>query len=127
VDETLRYDSSTQMLARYLLRDVKLHGATAPAGSQLLLLLGAANRDPAVFAQPDRFDIGRDTSAIVSFGGGRHYCLGASLARLEATIALTELIERAAELSVDEHAGVERIRSINVRGFARLPVVVRPR
>jgi cytochrome P450 len=126
VNETLRYDGSTQLLARYLLDDVALHGQVAPAGSQLVLLLGAANRDATVFPEPDRYDIDRDTSQLVSFGGGRHYCLGANLARLEARVALEELLARIHDVEVDE-VGAERFHSINVRGFARLPVAVAPR
>jgi cytochrome P450 len=126
VNETLRYDGSTQLLARYLLQDVTLHGRTAPAGAQLVLLLGAANRDGAVFPDPDRYDLDRDTAQLASFGGGRHYCLGANLARLEARVALEELLSRIADIDIDE-AGAQRVRSINVRGFAQLPVTVRPR
>jgi len=126
VEETLRYDSSTQLLARYLRADVTLHGELAPAGSQLVLLLGSANRDPRVFDDPDRFDIGRDTSQLISFGGGRHYCLGANLARLEARVALDEFVKRVGHLDVDESAA-QRVHSVNVRGFARLPVTVKGR
>lgn len=126
VTETLRYDGSTQLLARYLLHDVPLHDRVAPAGSRLVLLLGSANRDAAVFPDADRFDLDRDTSQLASFGGGRHYCLGANLARLEARIALEELMTRVADIAVDE-AGAERVHSINVRGFAHLPVTAVPR
>jgi cytochrome P450 len=124
VNETLRYDTSSQLLARYLLEDVALHGRVAPAGSQLVLLLGSANRDPEVFPDPDRYDLDRDTSQLISFGAGRHYCLGANLARLEGNVALSELIARVRHIEVDESAGVERVHSSNVRGFAHLPVVV---
>ena len=126
VNETVRYDGSTQLLARFLLEDVTLHGRVAPAGSQLVLLLGAANRDDAVFPDPDRFDIDRDTTQMVSFGGGRHYCLGANLARLEGRVALEELAARVRGIEIDE-ARAERVHSVNVRGFAHLPVVVQPR
>ena len=126
VEETLRYDSSTQLLARYLLRDVALHDRIAPAGSQLVLLLGSANRDPAVFADADRYDLDRDTTQMLSFGGGRHYCLGANLARLEANVVLRELITRSRGLTVDEH-GARRVHSVNVRGFAHLPVRIEAR
>jgi len=126
VEETLRFDTSTQMLARYLLKDVELHGEVAPAGSQLLLLIGSANRDGAVFPEPDRYDLDRDTSLIASFGGGRHYCLGANLARLEANVALRELATRVRGIEVDE-AGARRVHSINVRGFAHLPVTIASR
>jgi cytochrome P450 len=127
VNETLRYDTSTHMLARYLMRDVELHGRLAPAGSQLLLLLGSANRDAEVFPDADRYDIERDTGALISFGAGRHYCLGANLARLESDIALRELMSRVSTVDVDEARGVERVHSVNVRGFAHLPVQVTPR
>jgi cytochrome P450 len=124
VNETLRYDTSTQQLARYLLEDVDLYGLTGSAGGQGVLLLRLSDRDPAVFTDPDRYDLDRDNSQLVSFGGGRHYCLGANLARLEASIALSELVARARHIEVDEAAGIERVHSINVRGFARLPVVI---
>lgn len=122
VNETLRYDGSTQLLARYLLQDVSLHGEIAPAGSQLVVLLGSANRDEAVFHDADRYDIDRDTSQLASFGGGRHYCLGANLARLEARVALEELVARVRDIDVDDARAV-RVHSINVRGFAHLPVM----
>ena len=90
VEETLRYDASSQIIARTVAEGFRLHGQTVPAGGRLLLLIGSANRDPAAFPAPDDFDLDRDTSALISFGAGRHYCLGANLARLEAQIALTE-------------------------------------
>jgi cytochrome P450 len=124
VEETLRYDTSSQLLARYLLRDVELHGRTAPQGSKLLLCLGSANRDESVFTRPDEYDITRDAdelAKILSFGGGRHFCLGANLARLEARVALTALVERAASIEVD-HDACRRVHSLNVRGFAVAPM-----
>jgi cytochrome P450 len=129
IEETLRYDTSSQLLARYLLRDVELHGAVAPQGSKLLLCLGSANRDERVFSRPDDYDIFRDQAElaqILSFGGGRHFCLGANLARLETRIALTALVERVRSVEVDHDASV-RVHSVNVRGFASMPakVVVR--
>ena len=126
VEETLRYDASTQALARYLLTDLTVGDAVAPAGSQLLLLIGSGNRDEDVFAHADEYDIERDTSQLISFGGGRHYCLGANLARLEANIALEELVARVRNLDVDAR-GAQRVHSINVRGFAHLPVTVTAR
>ncbi|GAA4136935.1 cytochrome P450 [Actinomadura keratinilytica] len=123
VEETLRYDTSSQMLARTVTRDTVWHGRRVPAGDRMLLLVGSANRDPRVFPDPDAYRIGRDTSQLVSFGGGRHYCLGANLARLEARVALTELVRRVRGYEVDE-ARAERVHSVNVRGFASLPVRV---
>jgi hypothetical protein len=126
VEETLRYDTSTQMLARTATEDVELHGGVVPAGGRVLLLIGAANRDGRVFPDPDRYDLGRETGALVSFGMGRHFCLGASLARLEARVALEELVARVADYDIDAEAA-ERVHSVNVRGFARLPTTVRRR
>ncbi|KQW43923.1 cytochrome [Nocardioides sp. Root1257] len=126
VEETLRYDTSSQLLARYLLRDVELHGRVAPQGSKLLLCLGSANRDESVFSRPTDFDITRDDdelAKILSFGGGRHFCLGANLARLEARVALTALVQRARSIEVD-HDACRRVHSVNVRGFAAAPMTV---
>jgi cytochrome P450 len=125
IEETLRYDASSQVLARTVTRDVELHGQVVPAGDRILFLIGAANRDPRVFVDPDRYDIGRrDVSHhLASFGSGRHFCLGASLARLEARIALEELVSRVADYEV-HHDGVRRVHSVNVRGFATLPTTV---
>ncbi|TDC19448.1 cytochrome P450 [Actinomadura bangladeshensis] len=126
VEETLRYDTSSQMLARKVVKDVELHGRRVPAGDRILLLVGSANRDPRVFADADAYDLDRDTSQLVSFGGGRHFCLGANLARLEARIALTEFVRKVASYEVD-FAKAERVHSVNVRGFAALPVRVEVR
>jgi cytochrome P450 len=129
IEETLRHDTSTQLLARLLVQDLSLHGVTAPAGSRILLALGAANHDERVFTDPERFDIDRDPAElgqILSFGGGRHFCLGANLARLEARIALRALVRRVRAVEVDHDRAV-RFYSANVRGFARLPMTVTPR
>jgi cytochrome P450 len=126
VEETLRFDTSTQMLLRVTTGEVDLRGAVLPDSSRVLLLLGSANRDEFVFDEPDRYEIGRDTSKLVSFGSGRHVCLGAALARLEARVGLHELVTRVADYEVDE-AGSSRVHSINVRGFACLPTTVQLR
>jgi hypothetical protein len=126
IEETLRYDPSSQMLARTATADVELHGGRIAAGGRVLLLVGSANRDPRVFVDPDRYDLGRDTADLVSFGVARHFCLGASLARLEARIALGELAARVADYEVDP-AGARRVHSVNVRGFESLPTTVRLR
>ncbi len=123
VEETLRYDNSTQLLARLTNAPLERHGVTVPAGSQVLLLIGAANRDPRVFDDPDDYRLGRDTTKSLSFGGGRHFCMGAALARLEGRIVLEELAATVADYEVDED-GAERVHSVNVRGFARLPTTV---
>lgn len=123
VDETLRFDASSQVLARTVLSDVELHGETIPAGGRVLLLIGAGNRDARVFADPDRYDLDRDTADLLSFGAGTHYCLGASLARLEAKVVLEELLGLISEFTVHEDESV-RVHSVNVRGFAHLPTTV---
>ena len=126
IDETLRFDGSSQMLARAVTRDVELHGVRIPAGGRALLLIGAANRDPRVFPEPDRYDLDRDASDMVSFGVARHFCLGAPLARLEARVALGELVRRVRDYDVDE-SNARRVHSVNVRGFESLPTTVETR
>ena len=86
VEETLRYDTSSQMLLRVTTGEVELLGTVLGDGERVLLLVGSANRDAEVFEDPDRYDLDRDTSKLISFGGGRHFCLGAPLARLEARV-----------------------------------------
>ena len=123
VEETVRYDTSTQMLARTVTRDVELQGNTIPAGGRVLLLVGSANRDERVFPDSERYDLDRDTTELVSFGVARHFCMGASLARLEARIALTELVRRVRDYDIDETAS-QRVHSVNVRGFGHLATTV---
>jgi cytochrome P450 len=124
VEETLRYDTSSQILARRVAEDLRLYDTTVPAGDVLLLLPGSANRDERVFDNPDEYRIGREIgSKLVSFGSGAHFCLGAHLARMEARVALTELLSRIRSYDVDEDNAVH-VHSSNVRGFARLPITV---
>jgi cytochrome P450 len=126
IEETLRYDASSQLLARHTLEDVTIDGTTCPAGSKLLINIGSANHDGAMFSDSEEYDIRRDRAELakhIAFGGGRHFCLGANLARLEANIALDELVSRCSSIDAD-HAGAERFYSANVRGFASLPVRV---
>ena len=126
IEETLRYDPSSQMVARTAAVDIELHGIRIPAGGRVLLLIGSANRDEAVFPDADRYDLDRDTTELVSFGVARHFCLGASLARLEARVALTELVQRVEDYDVHPD-GARRVHSVNVRGFESLPTTVKPR
>ena len=129
VEETLRFDTSTQMLARVTAAPVELHDEVIPAGERVVLLVGSANRDERVFTDPDRYDLDRPVSEmqqIASFGFGRHFCLGASLARLEARVCLEELVARVASYEIDADAA-RRVHSVNVRGFASLPTTVMPR
>src|ERR1700754_4891065 len=124
VEETLRYDTSSQLLARVVSGELELHGTTIPDGDILLLLPGSAHRDERVFDHPDSFVIGREIgSNLLSFGSGAHFCLGAHLARMEARVALTELCKRIRGYEVDE-ANAVRVHSSNVRGFAHLPITV---
>ena len=125
VEEVLRYESSTHMMARTLTRDVTLHGHTMPRGKKVALILASANRDERQWPQPEVFDVGRDTAGTLAFGFGIHHCLGASLARLEGTIALQEIMARIPDFTVDL-AGLERVHSANVRGFSRLPITFTP-
>ena len=123
VEETLRYDTSSQMLLRVLRHPIELHGTTIAEGQRVLLLVGSANRDESIFPDPERYDLDRDTTKLVSFGSGRHFCMGAPLARMEARIALSELVARVDSYDVDA-AGIQRVHSINVRGLAALPTTV---
>jgi len=123
IEETLRYDNSTQALMRTTLEEVEIGGSVIPANEYVLLLVGSANRDPEVFERPDEFDIRRDTSSMLSFGKGTHFCMGASLARLEARVAFEEWWKRFPDYEVQPE-GCERVHSVNVRGFAALPVKV---
>ncbi len=125
VEETLRFDTSTQALARVLTRDVELHGTTLPAGRKGLLLFGSANRDERRWDDPDRFDITRNPAGHLAFGHGLHHCLGAPLARLETRVALDVLLPALGDYTVDVDAAV-RVHSGNVRGFARLPLELAP-
>ena len=94
INELLRYDSPVQMDARNAIDDVEIGGKRIAAGQRILAIVGAANRDPQVFANPDELDIGRDEVSHLSFGRGIHYCLGSPLAILEGRIAFTSLLER---------------------------------
>lgn len=124
VEETLRYDTSSQMVARTATTDLEYHGRVIPAGSKVLLLIGSANRDSAVFDDADSYRPARpDKGNLASFGAGVHFCLGAHLARLEADIALREFARRVRSYRVHDE-GIERVHSTNVRGFAKLPIAV---
>jgi cytochrome P450 len=121
VDEILRYDSPVQGLSRVATEDVEISGTRLPAGSRVHLLFAAANRDPEVFPDPDRFDITRSPNLHLAFGFGIHHCLGASLARTEIRVGLDELLDRFPEFVV-RRDGVVRLHSDTNRGFAQLPV-----
>jgi cytochrome P450 len=95
VDELLRYDTPLQMFERWVLEDVEIRGVAVPKGAELGLLFGSANRDPAVFEDPDRLDLSRaEAPQHLSFGAGVHYCLGAPLGRLELELSFGTLLAR---------------------------------
>lgn len=124
VEEVLRLESPVQLLFRHTRADVSLHGVRIPAGTEVRLLWGAANRDERVFVQPDEFVPGRPMIRHLAFGHGLHFCLGAALARQEAAVALTALLPVLDEFTVDM-AEVVRLQSVVFRGFERLPLVRR--
>jgi hypothetical protein len=125
VEEILRYEGSTQLMARTLTRPAELHGERMPEGAKVLLLLGSANRDERVWERPDVFDIDRVSSVQhVGFGHGIHVCLGAALARLEMRVSLEEIFTVIPDYEIDE-AGCGRVHSGNVRGWATVPIRVR--
>lgn len=121
VEEFLRYDSSVQLTGREALEDVEIAGVAVPKGRSVIALLGAANRDPAEFDDPDRLDVRRQGVKPMSFGGGIHFCLGAQLARLEAAEALTALLQRLPELELTEIERPAWKPTITLRGVTALP------
>ena len=121
VEELLRFDSPVQGLARTLTRDVTLHDVTMAAGDTVLLLFGSANRDSHAFPDADRFDPKRRPERQVAFGHGIHFCLGASLARLEARIALTYMLEFMPDWRCESSSAI-RLRSGPIRGYTALPL-----
>jgi cytochrome P450 len=123
IDETLRFEPTGHATARYVMHDVEYHGTTIPAGSAILMILAAANRDHRRYAEPERFDIHREGTQHLTFGYGLHYCLGANLARLEGRVALDELLTRFPEWDVD-HGGMKLAPTSTVRGWERLPIVL---
>jgi cytochrome P450 len=119
VEETLRWDGPVQFLTRVATREAEMHGVRIPAGARVVVLLGSANRDERRFPEPDRFDLGRDTRGHVAFGFGAHFCLGASLARLEARAALDALVPELPRLA-RVRPEREFLDSFLIRGRARL-------
>ena len=120
VEEMLRFDSSVQLTGRKALEDLEYAGHRIRKGEQLMALIGAANHDPAAFDEPERFDIARDGKKPLSFGGGIHLCLGAQLTRVEATEALTVLLERLPQLELEDVTPPERKQTITLRGLETL-------
>jgi cytochrome P450 len=121
IDEFLRYDSSVQVTGRTALEVVTVGGVDVAKGETVLCLLGAANRDPAVYADPDQLDITRRNIRPMSFGGGIHFCLGAQLARIEAAIAIVTLLRRLPNLTLDDPARPDWRQTFVLRGLNKLP------
>ena len=123
IEEFLRYDSSVQMTGRVTLEDIEdLGGKKIPKGESVLCLLGSANHDPAVYPDhPERLDITRPNVKPLSFGGGIHFCLGAQLARLEASIAISTLLRRLPNLKLVNAENPEWRPTFVLRGLKALP------
>jgi cytochrome P450 len=125
VDEVLRFDSPVQRTGRIVLRDTTVAGETLRRGQIVVIMLGGANRDPAVFTDPNRFDVGRaEAGEHVAFSSGVHYCLGAGLARMEGEVGLRALFDRFPDLapSGPPHRRPTRV----LRGFDAMPVRLTP-
>ncbi|MFB0979219.1 MAG: cytochrome P450 [Myxococcota bacterium] len=123
VEEILRYEAPSPVQGRRTTREIELHGSVIPKGGKVLLLTGSAGRDEREYPEADRFDVTRDFDRHVALGYGTHFCLGASLARMEARIAIEETLIRFPEWEVrwDE---TERVHTSTVRGYHRVPVRV---
>ena len=123
VEEVLRYEPTGPHIARWVAREVEVQGITIPAGSAALLLVGSAARDERRYPHADQFDIHRAPTSHLVFGYGIHFCLGAALARLEARVALDEILKRFPEWEVDEE-NIELAPTSTVRGWERLPTFI---
>jgi len=122
IEEVLRFRSPIQWLMRTPKRDTEMHGTMIPAGKLVLPMVGAANRDPKQFHDPDRFDITRHPNLHIAFGHGIHSCLGAALARMESRIALSDLLERMSHFRPASAAPWEPRKALHVHGPSRLPI-----
>jgi cytochrome P450 len=126
IEEVLRYRSPVQAMWRVARREVSLHGQTLPAGALVMPMIGSANRDPKVFPDADRFDMGRTPNPHLAFGHGIHFCIGAPLSRLEARVALPVFLERVKGFALASDAPWAPRQAIHVLGPARLPLRVEP-
>jgi cytochrome P450 len=123
IEEVLRYDSPVQVRTRLATQELPLGGQRVAAGQALLLLVGAANRDPRVFKDPDQFDLQRTPNHHLAFGEGPHYCLGAALARLEGRMAVEILLEELPRLALAPGSQVRRQPNFSLRSWESLPIV----
>jgi len=125
VEEMLRYDSPVQTLMRFATIDTEVSGTPVESGALLAVIFGAANRDPAQFPKPERFDVARKPNDHVAFGEGIHFCLGAPLARLEARVAFETIVERFTSVALADPTQPLSYRgSFVTRGLRELPLVV---
>ncbi|MEU1051373.1 cytochrome P450 [Streptomyces sp. NPDC005876] len=122
VEELMRYDTPLQLFERWVLEEIEIDGTVLPRGAEVALLFGSANRDPAVFADPDRLDLARRENPHISFSAGIHYCIGAPLARIELAASMRALLERAPALAPAQDPG--RKPGFVIRGLAGLAVRV---
>ncbi len=123
IEEILRYESPVQATARTAAEDVQVGNAVLPKGRDVMIVIGAANRDPRQFAQPEQFDITRNQAKHLAFGGGIHYCVGAPLARMEGQIGLGTLFQRFPHLALETDSPEWRDNFI-LRGLKALPVSI---
>ena len=127
IEEVLRLESPFRYHLRHATRTSELCGVTIPAGSTILLLWGAANRDPAEYDQPENVVLDRSAPRHhLGFGRGIHLCVGAPLARLEAEVILTRFLERTTHFALDPDNQPTRVRSLMVRRFSSLPLLATP-
>jgi cytochrome P450 len=123
IEEILRYDPPSQFQGRVAMRDVEMHGVAIPKGARVALVTGAASRDPREFDEPDRLDVARVPGRQLYFGHGHHFCIGKSLARQEARVALEEIARLLPDYEVDR-PGLTRTYQAHVRGFKTVPIHV---
>ncbi|CAM5272274.1 MULTISPECIES: cytochrome P450 [Streptomyces] len=123
IEELMRYDTPLQLFERWVLDDIEIDGTTIPRGSEIAMLFGSANHDPAVFTDPARLDLTRKDNPHISFSAGIHYCIGAPLARLELTASMTALLQQAPTLAPAEEP--TRKPNFVIRGLEGLGVEVR--
>jgi cytochrome P450 len=122
IEELLRYDSSVQVTGRTTLEDIdEIGGIELEKGQSVICLLGAANRDPAIYRDPDRLDVTRRDVRPLSFGGGIHYCVGAQLARIEGEVAIATLLRRLPKLRIDDIDRPDWRQTFVLRGLNKLP------
>jgi hypothetical protein len=122
VEEMLRYDGPIQLNNRRLLAPMALGGGALPAGTPITIGIGAANRDPAQFPEPERFDVARKPYRHIAFGHGDHVCVGMNVARMEGRIAFSRLLARFPKIELNGQP--ERDRRVRFRGFKKLPIRV---